>query len=115
MSPELEYNTIRMLAGVYDWCRCVLDEAAIKSHPGGSVMERSDVRCLISLVQRLDTLTRTDNCPAIRSAMSDLWSIMNTMELAMDKWRHESDVEAAMHDLRQLADSSIPQWRAEVK
>ena len=115
MSPELEYNTIRMLAGVYDWCRCVIDEASAKSHPGESVMERADVRCLISLVQRLDTLIRTDNCPAVRAAMGDLWSIMNTMELAMDKWRHGDDSAAAMQDLRQLADSSIPQWRAEVK
>lgn len=114
MSPELEYNTIRMLAGVYDWCRCVLDEASAKSHPGGSAMERSDLWCLINLVQRLDTLARTDNCPAIRAAMSDLWFIMNTIELAMDKWRHGDDADAAMQDLRQLADSSIPQWRAEV-
>lgn len=115
MSPELEFNALRMLAGIYDWCRCVLDEAAAKSTPGESVMERADIRYLINLLQRLNTLTRTDHCPAIRSAMSDLWLLANAMELAMDKWRHGDDAEGAMQDLRQLADSSIPQWRAEVK
>lgn len=114
MSPEMEYNAMRMLAGVYDWCRCVLDEAAAKEMPGESVTERADVRYLINIVQQMETLTRAGNSPAIQAAMSDLWFIVNTMDLAMDKWLHEHDADAAMRGLRQLADSSIPQWRAEV-
>ena len=120
MSPEMEYNTMRMLAGVYDWCRCIAEEAAAKSTPGESLAERHDAAGVVRVLLGIDSEARDNHrdWPAsIREAIYDLWHFWTGLECAMEPWRADPEAggDEAMEAMQDMVESSIPQWRAEIR
>lgn len=133
MSPEMEYNAMRMLAGVYDLCRCVIDEVAGETplfdrsglvpwdafvqrrnaHWRSIGVARNHISLLLSSLHGCVFLQPAGIMPdSVREALLDIAWLVAELDQIYEHYLCPEDPSLA---LLKLADSSIPQWRAEVK